>query len=261
MHLKNQLPTAYLLRNHAKSWFRTVSRFGFFIARKHHQRAPATAWPTGSIVGPYAQPPAQSNRLMRSYIWHAWKEQLSPAERTAWETAAPHVPILNYKGKSATTNGFGLFAHFMSISSLSFHTSGLRFVPNPAAIHAAPPVYINPKPPLSIGSISAVASDHMTFTFSTDVSTGSFYATLLIGPAPSPGQQHPNRKFRTLNHCYAVQPSYNQPYTCTCNWRNIIEIPPNPGLRQLRLIVPVPGFDAPPPDWLGFTLDLSIPIP
>jgi hypothetical protein len=106
------------------------------------------------------------NRTLRRDIWRAWKNELTPDNRTHWRDEAPGVILINFKNAPKVPNGFSLFTwHHFFKSCDTWPTSFPFQGALPALDYDPPSPYVLPDPPNISGLRS---SDHDGFTVDVD---------------------------------------------------------------------------------------------
>ena len=261
MRTKNVIPKYFFNPNLPRSYFAAHSFNWNGLGHHKRRTAPAQPWPPGSLLTPDSQHPAESNRALRGMLFTAWKHTLSNPERTAWTPGTIFYQPKNYKGTLPRMNAFQTFITWNLLHSNRWYQSGQKFTPDTTLIIRTPP-----SPWHYAGSTPITTATYVRpGTFRYAINAGYFghnptSCTWAISPIPSPSQTAPNRKFSAINNGTATLSGVNL-WTFACpSYRNIIEYPPKPGLRQIRFTIRwenSPGYYN---YWLLLKLDLSINV-
>lgn len=261
MRLKNKPPAYFLTQGKPRSWLVTENTSALMVSFWKRRRAAPVMWPAGSLNPANSSHPATANRLTASYLWHAWIDLLTPAKRTMWEIYAAHFPVLTYKGITRTLNGFQFFFWWMMTQSQSFYISPGAFHPNPIplALTITPSWHTTP-PPYNINLVT-VSPGLLYISFDWTGPTGNTHIEFAISKPQGTSQKPPKNKFARINSAIATAPTGGPLFFAALHYHNVIEIPPTPGLRTVRLTLPSPATFYVPPPWVEFNVDLSIPYP
>lgn len=261
MKTKNAIPHYATNPNLPRSWTRQNTQAGHVILHHRRRTAPAGPWPPGSIITPTSEHPAISNRRLRGMLFTAWKTLLTSTERAAWTPGSVYFGPTNYKGAAPHPNAFEMYLTWNLVHSTRWYISGSAFTPDTSLIIRTPPAAWHYAGQTPITTPSYVRPG--TFSYAINAGylghnpTSCFWA---ISPIAEPSQTAPNRKFSAINNGTATLSGVNL-WTFTCpSYRNIIEYPPKPGLRQIRFTMRWendPGYFN---QWRMVKLDLSINV-
>src|SRR5208337_3742081 len=260
MRTQSQLAPYTFSDTSPKGFYHQVSPAGFTIGKKTRRHARALPWPEGSGPTTGLQHPTTSKRQFSAFLFRTWKTALSPANRASYAAIAALLPMQNNKGGYHTISPYNWFVRWHTQAFYQWYTPPGQFLPDPTLLtldagHISTtngttynilPTYVRP------GTLTLIFNDTGVFfpgiavlqisnpKRATTSSYGSHWS-LIPGTASGPG-------------------SPPSPFTAVFNYQYLIEIPPRPGLRWLRLAaINTPGaqFVA---FWTAFQLDLSINV-
>ena len=138
-------------------------------------------WPAGSGDTTGLEKPAQGNRRWHSWIYHGWKDTLTPTDRAAWIAAAPDFTIKNNKGLPKTPNGYQLFTWWHSYEVNTGWQPLTPFDPTAYTLTIAPPNPAWTKPTVSNIAVTST-SPTLDLNFDCDLDATKFAAWIQITP-------------------------------------------------------------------------------
>jgi len=264
--IQNPLPAYAIHPGKPRGWYTQVTPTGFQISKHKRRHAPAGPWPpgTGSTVG--LQHPADSNRQFHANLFAAWKNILTGPQRIEWAYAANERYPKNNKGLIRPMTPYSLFVYENTAFRNRWYTPPNEYRPNSLAF-AFDPFNPNVTPNITRGFLLASAGP-TGFTYTVGLADFIYTVFPIFQISNTHTTQLPayNSQFSTIIGPPATWPGAPGIVTITAAYRGIIEIPPRPGIRQIRITLvltggPDYGQQGWPTDWEAHPLDLSIPFP
>jgi hypothetical protein len=259
MQTNPQIPPYTFDQDSPRGFYLQTTPAGFMISHKRRRRAPAGPWPAGSAPPTGLVHPAITNRAFRSMLFNAWTKTLTSGQRAAWATIAPSYFFKNNKGKLVTLSAYPCYVHHNAAHVADWYTPPNPFTPDTSLI--IDPTLIEYTPNENPYNVVVTTCSAGSFTVSWLPDTGPprlSFATFQISNPHKPTTTSYGSQFSAVPGCVVTSPS---PPTemATCNYQSIIEIPPRPGLRTIRLCpIPPRSNDFFVSYWTAFQLDLSV---
>jgi len=261
VHTKDQVPSYTFSQKSPRGFYVQTTPTGFLISKLTRRKSRPTDWPPGSGVTTGLQHPAASNRQFRQFIFNCWRHVLTTADRANWQTLGGSYAYYNTKGRLAPDYGYALFVHHHTLQIQRWYIPPAPFAPDPSKLSNPTMIIGAGYPAVSLITATAVSAGQFTLSYSTGAGFPSATLSVQISNPHRRTTSSYGSQFSLLAGLAQVGPPLGGVYSSTANYQDIIEIPPRPGLRTLRVSA-IPDTT----DWqlaflTTFQLDLSINVP